>query len=121
MLSENTKAVKFCPKANTSVEFMCVAQNLTTLVWRKNGTESDEIQEIHLRYKPFYSNSAYTVFVDNNTRRDEENRRFGVIISRLKIANRSDIHNGDKIECIAYINAEPTTADYLTINHNGKL
>ena len=71
------------------------------------------IHEIHLRnYKQPYTNDPYTVYVDNS---ENERLRFNVITSRLKVADRLDIHDGDKIECVAYYNTEPTT-DYLIIN-----
>ena len=59
------------------------------------------------------------IFVDSNT--SVVDNVFNVITSRLRVANRSIIHNGDKIECIAYDNALPTNADYLTIIYTGKL
>ena len=114
--------VKFCPNVNTSVEFKCVAQNLTTLKWIKNGII--EIYEIHQRYEQIesHTNGPYAVFVDsNNTSLDNQGLRFNVLTSRLKVADRLNIHHGDKIECVAYNNTEPTGTDYLTISYTGKL
>ena len=103
MLSGDT--IRFCDTpVNTTLEFLCVAENATELVWRNAKTE---ICNFHFRSKiPDMKtvNGSYTVYLDNDTVVNNVTSTFSNITSRLlvRVLTRFRQKDTDRIECLAY-------------------
>ena len=103
VLSDDT--IRFCPNSTlSSLEFLCVAENSTELVWRNAKTE---ICNFHFRSKiPDMKtvNGSYTVYLDNDTVVNNVTSTFSNITSRLLVRVLTSLghKDTDRIECLAY-------------------
>ena len=114
---------KFCRNTTATVEFLCVARDLSVLQWVRNGNY--EIYTFHIRHLPPFNDEkdSYTVYLDNDTSVDEVSKKFNVISSRLKTDVNSKCNFSDKIECLAHVfsNDREPVNDSVTIGYIGKL
>ena len=118
MLSSDT--VKICPNA-TQVEFTCMAENVTELVWKSITEDDREIQiySFHIRWQaPFDTPDGYIVYLDNETVTADLLFRFTTIVSRLRVETISDLIGG-RIECRMY-ESMTYVSESLNINLIGK-
>ena len=105
VFSGATSSIRFCPNSTISLEFLCVAQNSTELVWRNNGTE---ISTFHVRSKiPLIDtvSDILAVYLDNETVVDNTTSTYFIIVtSRLlvRIVTSSGHQITNRIECLAY-------------------
>ena len=120
MLSGDT--VRFCDTpVNASLEFLCVAENSTELVWRNTKTE---IRNFHIRSKiPLIEtvnngSRSYTVYLDNDTVVNNVTSTFRIVTSRLLVRLLTSLgHNStDRIECLAYSGTD-YIEDTIVINN----
>ena len=110
--------VRFC-HTNTSltIELICVAQSVTELVWSRNN---ETIHRFHVqsRLRIPIINGPYTVYLDNNTRVD--NNRFIIVTSRLwgTVMISKDHHTAaDQIECQGFNGANQVDNDSIIISY----
>ena len=117
LLSSDHGTIRVCP-GNTSVELICVAHNVTELVWSRNNgiihwfhVQSDLLIPIIV--------GSYTVYLDSNTRVDNNNR-FIIVTSKLTVTvMTSNDHNitADQIECKAFSSTTQVDNDSIIISY----
>ena len=112
-------SIRFCPNSTISLEFLCVAENSTQLVWINNETE---IENFHIRSTiPHIKNvlDIYTVYLDNNTVVDANTRTFIVVTSRLllRVVTTSGHQRTNRIECRAYRTATNYTGSSIIVKY----
>ena len=124
VFSGAASSIRLCPNSTISLEFLCVAENSTEVVWRNNGTE---IINFHIRSEiPLIEtiSDIYTVYLDNNTVVDNTTSTFRIVTSRLlvRIVTSSGHQITNRIECLAYRGTDYIEKS-ITINYDpiGKL
>ena len=111
--------VRFC-HTNTSltIELICVAQSVTELVWSRNNEAIYRFHvQSHLRIPII--NGSYTVYLDSNTRVDNNNR-FIIVTSRLweTVMTSKDHHTAaDQIECQGFNGTNQVDNDSIIISY----
>ena len=117
LLSSDRGTIRVCP-GNTSVELICVAHNVTELVWSRNN---ETIHRFHVQSHlliPIIV-GPYTVYLDSNTRVDNNNR-FTIITSKLTVTvMTSNDHNitADQTECKAFSGTTQVDNDSIIISY----
>ena len=112
--------VKLCRNTTTTVEFLCVAHELSVLQWIRNSNY--EIYRFHIRILPPFEDEkgSYTVYLDNDTSVDEVSKKFNNITTRLKTDVNSNRNISDKIECLAHVTEQEPAIDSVTFRFIGK-
>ena len=117
LLSSDRGTIRVCP-GNTSVELICVAHNVTELVWSRNN---ETFHQFHVQSDlliPIIV-GPYTVYLDSNTRVDNKNR-FTIVTSKLTVTvMTSNNHNitADQIECQAFSGTTQVDNDSIIISY----
>ena len=117
LLSSDHGTIRVCP-GNTSVELICVAHNVTELIWSKNN---ETIHWFHVQSDLLIPHivGSYTVYLDSNTRVDNNNR-FIIVTSKLTvIVMTSNDHHimADQIECKAFSGTTQVDNDSIIISY----
>ena len=117
LLSSDHGTIRVCP-GNTSVELICVAHNVTELVWSRNN---ETIHRFHVQSDLLIplTFGSYTVYLDSNTRVDNNNR-FTIVTSKLTVTvMTSNDHNitADQIECKDFSGTTQVDNDSIIISY----
>ena len=113
--------VRFC-HSNTSltIELICVAHNVTELVWSRNN---EAIHRFHVQsdLRIPIINGPYTVYLDSNTRVNNNNI-FSIVTSRLlgTVMTSKDHHTAadhDQIECQCFSGTNQVDNDSIIISY----
>ena len=113
--SSDCGTIRVCP-GNTSVELICVAHNVTELVWSRNN---ETIHRFHVQSDlliPIIV-GPYTVYLDSNTKADIITK-FVIVTSKLTMTvTTSNNHHitADQIECQAFSGTNPVAKDSVLI------